>query len=136
MCPTKSVKALKGNQSTRVNQGKPPHCSLIHCLLEEKIFDTFATIYFMYDVSLFLLLNNVLYCMFIYVRLLHGSETWPLRKENEVALQRAEICGGHSTAICDVILPDSSLRAYKFMLLGLTRSYGSCCECFATDAFR
>jgi len=23
--------------------------------------------------------------------MLHGSETWPVRKENEVALQRAEI---------------------------------------------
>jgi len=23
--------------------------------------------------------------------MLHGSETWPVRKENEVALQRAEL---------------------------------------------
>jgi len=25
--------------------------------------------------------------------MLHGSETWPVRKENEMALQRAEMCG-------------------------------------------
>jgi len=26
-----------------------------------------------------------------YLFMLHGSETWPVRKENEVALQRAEM---------------------------------------------
>jgi len=26
-----------------------------------------------------------------YHSMLHGSETWPMRKENEVALQRAEM---------------------------------------------
>ena len=33
--------------------------------------------------------------------MLHGSETWPLRKENEVALQRAEMRSG-GCVICKV----------------------------------
>jgi len=32
-----------------------------------------------------------LYSSCVRSRMLHGSETWPLRKENEVALQRAEM---------------------------------------------
>jgi len=36
--------------------------------------------------------------------MLHGSETWPVRKENEVALQRAEMVRW----MCGVKLQDSS----------------------------
>jgi len=32
-----------------------------------------------------------LYSSCVQSRMLHGSETWPVRKENEVALQRAEM---------------------------------------------
>jgi len=32
-----------------------------------------------------------LYSGYVRSSMLHGSETWPARKENEVALQRAEI---------------------------------------------
>jgi len=35
---------------------------------------------------------------------LHGSETWLVRKENEVALQRAEM--RMVRCMCDVKLPD------------------------------
>jgi len=33
----------------------------------------------------------LLYCSCVWSSMLHGSETWPVRKENEVALQRAEM---------------------------------------------
>jgi len=36
--------------------------------------------------------------------MLHGSETWPVRKENEVALQRAEIRMGRW--MCNVMVKD------------------------------
>jgi len=32
-----------------------------------------------------------LYSSYVQSSMLHGSETWPVRKENEVALQRAEM---------------------------------------------
>ena len=32
-----------------------------------------------------------LYCSCVRSSMLHGSETWPVRKENEVALQRAKM---------------------------------------------
>jgi len=38
-------------------------------------------------------------------RMLHGSETWPVRKENEVALQRAEM--RMFRWMCDIKLQDS-----------------------------
>ena len=37
------------------------------------------------------LLFNRLYSSCVRSSMLHGSETWPVRKENEVALQRAEV---------------------------------------------
>jgi len=40
--------------------------------------------------------------------MLHGSETWPVRKENEVALQRAEI--RMVRWICDVKVTSKELR--------------------------
>jgi len=36
--------------------------------------------------------------------MLHGSETWPIRKENEVALQRAEM--GIVRWMCGIKLKD------------------------------
>jgi len=36
--------------------------------------------------------------------MLHGSETWPVRKENEVALQRAEM--RMVRRMCNVMLKD------------------------------
>jgi len=41
------------------------------------------------DVSL--IRRGRLYSSCVRSSMLHGSETWPVRKENEVALQRAEI---------------------------------------------
>jgi len=41
------------------------------------------------DVSL--IRRGALYSSCVRTSTLHGSETWPLRKENEVALQRAEM---------------------------------------------
>jgi len=38
--------------------------------------------------------------------MLHGSETWPVRKENEVALQRAEM--RTVRWMCDVKVKDKS----------------------------
>ena len=38
--------------------------------------------------------------------MLHGSETWPVRKENEVALQRAEM--RMVRCMCNVKVKDSS----------------------------
>jgi len=40
--------------------------------------------------------------------ILHGSETWPVRKENEVALQRAEM--RMVRWMCDVKIKDSCER--------------------------
>ena len=52
--------------------------------------------------KLFELLVIVLYCN----ALLHGSETWPVRKENEVALQRAEMRMVRLRWLCDVKVKD------------------------------
>jgi len=47
--------------------------------------------------------------------MLHGSETWPIRKENEVALQRAELrmvrwtCGNCGIKLQDRV-PSKGLR--------------------------
>jgi len=41
------------------------------------------------DISL--TVRGRLYSSCVRSRMLHGSETWPVRKENEVALQRAEM---------------------------------------------
>jgi len=41
------------------------------------------------DVSL--IVRGRLYCSCVQSSMLHGSETWPVRKENEVALQWAEM---------------------------------------------
>jgi len=40
------------------------------------------------DVSL--IVRGRLYSICVRSSILHGTETWPVRKENEVALQRAE----------------------------------------------
>jgi len=36
-------------------------------------------------------MTRILYSSCVWSSMLHGSETWPARKENEVALQRAEM---------------------------------------------
>jgi len=41
------------------------------------------------DISL--IMRGRLYCSCGQSSMLHGSETWPVRKDNEVALQRAEM---------------------------------------------
>ena len=41
------------------------------------------------DVSL--IVRGTLYCNCVQSSMLHGSETWPITKENEVSLQRAEM---------------------------------------------
>jgi len=41
------------------------------------------------DISL--IMRGRLYSNCVQSSTLHGSETWPVRKENEVALQRAEM---------------------------------------------
>jgi len=41
------------------------------------------------DISL--IVRGRLYSSFVGSSMLHGSETWPIRKENEVAFQRAEM---------------------------------------------
>jgi len=41
------------------------------------------------DISL--IVRRRLYSSCVESSMLHGSETWPVRKENEVALQRAEM---------------------------------------------
>jgi len=51
--------------------------------------------------------------------MLHGSETWPVRKENEVALQRAEM--RMARWMCGVKLKDrypskDRLRWYEYVL--------------------
>ena len=38
-----------------------------------------------------LIVRGRLYSTCVRSSMLHGSETWPIRKENEVALQRAEM---------------------------------------------
>jgi len=45
-----------------------------------------------------------LYCSCVRSSMLHGSETWPVRKENEVALQRAVV--RMVRRMCGVILQD------------------------------
>ena len=40
------------------------------------------------DISL--IRRGKLYSSYVRSSMLHGSETWPVRKENEMALQRAE----------------------------------------------
>ena len=40
--------------------------------------------------------------------MLHGSETWPVRKENKVALQRAEV--RMVRCMCGIKLQDESSR--------------------------
>ena len=44
-----------------------------------------------YCLAYFLLKRGRLYSSCVWSSMLHGSETWPVRKENEVALQRAEM---------------------------------------------
>ena len=41
--------------------------------------------------DVFLIMRGRLYSSFVQSIMLHGSETWPVRKENLVALQRAEM---------------------------------------------
>jgi len=51
-----------------------------------------------------LILRGRLYSSRVRSSMLHGSETWPVRKENEVALQRAEM--RMVRWICDIKLKD------------------------------
>ena len=41
--------------------------------------------------DILLIVRGRLYSSCVLSSMLHGSETWPVRKENEVALQRAEM---------------------------------------------
>ena len=56
------------------------------------------------DISL--IVRGRLYSGCVRSSMLHGSETWPIRKENEVALQRAELrmvrwmCGNQYLHFC------------------------------------
>jgi len=43
------------------------------------------------DKDMSLIVRGKLYSCCVQSSMLHGSETWPVRKENEVALQRAEM---------------------------------------------
>jgi len=58
--------------------------------------------------------------------MLHGSETWPVRKENEVALQRAEkrmvrwICGV-CVCVCVCVCVHACLRACVHVLMKLPK---------------
>jgi len=45
--------------------------------------------HWIYDISL--IRRGRLYSSCVRSSMLHGSETWPVRKENEVALQQAEM---------------------------------------------
>jgi len=49
--------------------------------------------------------------------MLHGSETWPVRKENEVALQRAEMRMVRS--MCNVKVKDRVLSKELTERLGI-----------------
>jgi len=42
-------------------------------------------------IRLSFIVRRILYSGCVRSSMLHGSETWPVRKENEVALQRAEM---------------------------------------------
>jgi len=43
------------------------------------------------DMDISLIMRGRLYSSCVQSSMLHGSETWPVRKENVVALQRAEM---------------------------------------------
>ena len=64
------------------------------------------------DVSL-IMRGRLLYSSCVRSGMLHGSETWPVRKENVVALQRAEMrmvkwmCG---VKLKDRLVPSKELR--------------------------
>ena len=84
----------------------------------------------------------------VWSSILHGSETWPIRKENEVALQRAEMrmvrwmCGvklQHRIA-SKGLLGHIGLyvKLYILFLLFITLffkipNFFSCCTCFLAD---
>jgi len=58
-----------------------------------------------------------LYSSCVRSSMLHGSETWPIRKENEVALQQAEM--RMVRCMCGVKLPDRILSKGLRERLGL-----------------
>ena len=54
--------------------------------------------------DILLITRGRLYSSCVRSSMLHGSETWPVRKENEVALQRAEM--RFVRWMCDVKIKD------------------------------
>jgi len=58
------------------------------------------------DISL--IMRGRLYSSCVQNSMLHGSETWPVRKENEVALQRAEM--RMVRWMCDVKIKDEEFQ--------------------------
>ena len=76
-------------------KSRSANCFKLVCLSE--IFFTQFPCLINKDVSL--IMRGSLYSSCVRSSMLHGSETWPVRKENVVALQRAEmrmvrwICG-------------------------------------------
>ena len=54
------------------------------------------------------IVKGILYSSCVQSSVLHGSETWPVRKENEVALQRAEM--RLFSCMCGVKLQDKSSK--------------------------
>jgi len=56
------------------------------------------------DKDISLTVRGRLYSSYMQSSMLHGSETWPIRKENEVALQRAEM--RMVRWMCDIMIQD------------------------------
>jgi len=79
-----------------------------------------------------LIVRGRLYSSCVQSSILHGSETWPVRKENEVALQRAEMRMGRW--MCGIKLQDWVPSKGLRKRLGLDDSktgcegMGMCCE--------
>ena len=70
-------------------------------------FRQFALLLTSRDISL--IMRGRLYSSCVRSSMLHGSETWPVRKENEVALQRAKM--RVLRWICNVkVVPNKELR--------------------------
>jgi len=89
------------------------------------------------DRDISLIKRGRLYSSCVQSTMLHGSETWPVRKENEVALQRAEI--RMVRWMCNVKVTDrvpskelSKRLGIDYILLILQQTgcdgMGMCCE--------
>jgi len=75
-----------------------------------------------------LIVRGRLYSSCVRSSMMHGSETWPIRKENEMALQQAEMrivrwmCG---MKLQDSVLRETRIRYYSKMGCD---GMGMCCE--------